>query len=61
MPLMAGAQPADDALLNVRMDRHAIYVAEVISVENTGKLPLHGIDRSVQIATVRISHGSEKG
>lgn len=60
-PLVVYAQPADDALLNIRMDRSASYVAEVVSITEKEKTPLQTIERSVQYATVRIINGSEEG
>jgi len=57
----AWAQPADDGLLNIRMDRSALYVAEVVSVLEEEKAPFEGMGRTVQFVTVRITSGLKKG
>src|SRR3989338_5980480 len=61
VPLVAYGQPADDALLNIRMDRSSSYIGQVIFITEEAKSPLASIGRSVQHATVRITNGPEKG
>lgn len=46
-PLMAFAQPADDALLNIRTERNAQYVGRVTRIEEEEKGAFEGLGRSL--------------